>query len=240
MNDMRGVIIPKSDQMNADDLLAGPVTITIRDVSIRPGTEQPVSVHFEGDNNKPWKPCKSMSRVLVAAWGPDAKHYIGRSATLYCDPKVKWGGMLVGGIRVSHLSHIEREMLMALTETKGKRAPFIVKPLAMAKAGNGAKAAEPAKKDDRPGTSAAAYTGTESVYEVRNAFGEVTEMLTGPLYLVAMDQLWSAAATAQNEQELLAIYEQNAETIDELPDDLKAALRDSYKRHKQTLGGKKK
>lgn len=130
MNDMSAVIIPKSDQTNTDDLLAGPRTITIREVTIRPGTEQPVSIHYEGDGGKPWKPCKSMSRVLVAAWGPDANKYVGRSATLYGDPKVKWGGMQVGGIRISHLSHIEREMLMALTETKGKRVPFIVKPLA--------------------------------------------------------------------------------------------------------------
>src|SRR4051812_24998120 len=101
MNDMRGVIVPKSDQLNADDLLAGPRTITIREVTIRPGTEQPVSIFFDGDNGKPYKCCKSMARVLVAAWGADANNYIGRSATLYCDPKVKWGGMQVGGIRIS-------------------------------------------------------------------------------------------------------------------------------------------
>jgi len=133
MNDMRKVIEPRSDQMNADDLLAGPVTITIREVGIRPGTEQPVSISYDGDNGKPWKPCKSMCRVLVAAWGPDAKAYVGRSATLYCDPKVKWGGMEVGGIRISHLSHIDRDMVLALTATKGKRAPFVVKPLAAPK-----------------------------------------------------------------------------------------------------------
>lgn len=130
MNDMSAVIVPKSDQINADDLIAGPRTIRITEVDIRPGTEQPVSIYFDGDDGKPWKPCKSMSRVLVAAWGPDAKAYVGRSVTLYRDPKVKWGGMDVGGIRVSHLSHIEREMVMALTATKGKRAPHVVKPLA--------------------------------------------------------------------------------------------------------------
>lgn len=129
MNDMSPVIVPKSDQINADDLISGPRTITITGVDIRPGTEQPVSIYFEGDNNKPWRPCKSMSRVLVAAWGADAKQYVGRSVTLYRDPKVKWGGMEVGGIRVSHLSHIDRDMVMALTATKGKRAPHTVKPL---------------------------------------------------------------------------------------------------------------
>ncbi|API58068.1 hypothetical protein BSL82_01130 [Tardibacter chloracetimidivorans] len=130
MNDMSAVIVPKSDQINADDLISGPRTIRITEVDIRPGTEQPVSIYFENDEGKPWRPCKSMSRVLVSAWGPDAKAYVGRSVTLYRDPKVKWGGMEVGGIRVSHLSHIERDMVMALTATKGKRAPYTVKPLA--------------------------------------------------------------------------------------------------------------
>ena len=128
-HDMRNVIIPKSDQLNSDDLIAGPITIRIRDVAIRPGTEQPCSIFYEGDGNKPFKPCKSMARVLVAAWGPDAKQYVGRSLTLYRDPSVKWAGMEIGGIRISHLSHIERDMVMALTATKGSRKPFQVKPL---------------------------------------------------------------------------------------------------------------
>ncbi len=128
MNDMSQVITPKSDQLSADDFLAGPRTFTIESVEIRPGTEQPVSIFMQGED-RPWKSCKSMSRVLVAAWGPDAKTYEGRSVTLYRDPTVKWGGLAVGGIRVSHMSHIEREMLLQLTATKGKRAPHIVKPL---------------------------------------------------------------------------------------------------------------
>lgn len=137
MNDMTQVIIPKSDQLNADSLIAGPMTIRISGVTIRPGTEQPVSIHFEGDDGKPWKTCKSMNRVLVAAWGPDANAYVGRSVTIYRDPDVKWGGMKVGGIRISHLSHIDRELVLALTETKGKRAAFVVKPLVAGK-GKGA------------------------------------------------------------------------------------------------------
>lgn len=130
MNDMSPVIVPRSDQISADDLIAGPLTIRIGDVDIRPGTEQPVTIHYDGDNGRPWKPCKSMCRVLVAAWGPDAKLYVGRSVTLYRDPTVKWGGMEVGGIRISHMSHIDRDMVMALTATRGKRTPYTVKPLA--------------------------------------------------------------------------------------------------------------
>lgn len=129
MNDMASAIVPKSDQLNADDLIAGPMTITITDVSIRGGQEQPVSIHFEGDNGKPYKSCKSMNRVLVMAWGADAKKYVGRSLTLYRDPEVKWGGMAVGGIRISHMSHLDEPMTMVLTATKGSRKPFKVHPL---------------------------------------------------------------------------------------------------------------
>ena len=87
MSDMSAVIIPKSDQINADDLIGGPITITIVAVKVQPGTEQPVSIDF-GDPKKVFRPCKSMSRVMVAAWGPDSSKYAGKSLTLYRDPMV--------------------------------------------------------------------------------------------------------------------------------------------------------
>lgn len=129
MNDMHAVITPKSDQKNADDFLTGPMTITVTKVAIRAGQEQPISVHFDGDDGKPWKPCKSMARILCAAWGPDSSKYIGRSLTLYRDASVKWAGLEVGGIRISHMSDISSPLTMALTMTKSNRKPFTVKPL---------------------------------------------------------------------------------------------------------------
>jgi hypothetical protein len=48
---------------------------------------------------------------------------------LYGDPDVKFGGQKVGGIRISHLSHIDAPVEVSLTVTRGKRAPFIVQPL---------------------------------------------------------------------------------------------------------------
>lgn len=128
--DMTMFITPKSDQLNADDLIGGPRTITVTKVSANQGSaEQPVSIYFDGDNGKPYKPCKSMRRVLVHIWGSDARNYIGRSMTLYCDPGVQFGGMKVGGIRISHMSHIDAEKTMALTATRSKRAPYTVHPL---------------------------------------------------------------------------------------------------------------
>ncbi len=130
MTDISGTIAPKSDQLNSDDLLAGPRTIRITRVTADPGSaEQPVSVFYEGDGGKPWKPCKSMRRVLIACWGADASVFPGRGATLYRDPAVTWGGLEVGGIRVSHLSHIEQPVTLALTATKKARKPYTVKPL---------------------------------------------------------------------------------------------------------------
>jgi hypothetical protein len=128
MNDMSQVIIPKSDQINADSLIAGPMTVTVREVQIRGGQEQPVSIMLE-QTDLAYRPCKSMSRVLVQAWGADASKYVGRSLTLYRDPTVKWGGMEVGGIRISHLSHIDSAISMVLTATKGSKKPFKVQPL---------------------------------------------------------------------------------------------------------------
>lgn len=129
MSDMHQTIIPKSDQLNADDLIGRELTIKITGVDIKGGQEQPVSIHFEGDGGKPYKACKSMCRVMVSAWGPDSKKYVGRSLTLYRDPKVKWGGMEVGGIRISHMSDIADDMTMALTVTRANKKPFTVRPI---------------------------------------------------------------------------------------------------------------
>jgi len=128
MSDMAAAIVPKSDQLNSDDLIAGPITIKITSVSIKIG-EQPIAISYEGDKGKPYKCCKSMARVMVTAWGPDSKAYTGRSMTLYRDPSVKWAGMEVGGIRISHMTDIDSPLTMALTATKGSRKPYTVKPL---------------------------------------------------------------------------------------------------------------
>jgi len=50
--------------------------------------------------------------------------------TLFGDPTVKFGGQVVGGIKISHLSHIDKRLTLSLTASKGKRAPFTVEPLA--------------------------------------------------------------------------------------------------------------
>lgn len=126
--DLSKSIEPKSDQLNADDLMAGPVTVTIAGVSA--GTaEQPVNVELVEYPGRAYRPSKSMRRVMVAAWGKDASVYAGRRLTLYRNPDIKFGREVVGGIEISHVSHIDKPLQVSLTATRGKRRPFKVEPL---------------------------------------------------------------------------------------------------------------
>lgn len=127
--DMTDTIIPKAEQINADDLITGPITVKI--LSVNSGSkEQPVSIAIAGYEGRPYKPSKSMRRVLVTIWGKDATAYIGRRLTLYRDPSVRFGPDLVGGIKISHASDMPEAVTMALTKSRGKREQFRVDPLA--------------------------------------------------------------------------------------------------------------
>ena len=125
--DLTGTIEADSTQINADDVTA-PRIVTITGVS--KGTpDQPVNIELAEFPGRSYRPCKSMRRMLVHAWGPDASKYVGRRMQLYNDQTVKWGGQTVGGIRISALSHIDMPVTLALLITRGKRAPFRVEPL---------------------------------------------------------------------------------------------------------------
>ena len=127
--DMTEFIAPNSAQLNADDLLTGPMTVTITEVT-QGNAEQPVNVNTVETPGRPYKPSKSMRRVMVAAWGKDASAYAGRRLTLYCNPEIKFGGAKVGGIEISHMSDIDSELKVSLTATRGKKKLHTVKPLA--------------------------------------------------------------------------------------------------------------
>lgn len=190
MIDLSLTIAPKSDQTNADDLIAGPRTIKITSIRGSDDPDQPVAIHYEGDNKKPYKPCKSMRRVLVHVWGADGSAYVGRSMTIYRDERVQFGGIQVGGIRISHMSHIDRDITMALTATRAKRAPYTVKPLATAGAQRG-----PASDDKIKPTVAASETPLSERIE---AF--MKRMADAPNVIKA-DAMWKAAERLRNDVE---------------------------------------
>ena len=164
--DISKTIAPKSDQLNADDLIAGPKTITVTGIKLV-AEDQPVAIHFEGDDGKPYKPCKSMRRVLIKAWGPNGAAYVGRSMTLFLDEQVRFGGAAVGGIRISHLTAIDKPLSMALTATRGTKKAYTVQPLAVQKAD---KSALKAVLDQ-----IAASTGKDGLSKAKEMAGKLTE-----------------------------------------------------------------
>lgn len=128
MIDMSPYIVPKSDQLNAEDFLGGAQVFTVAEVRTSDAKEQPVSVILAG-GFRPWKPCKTTLRILTLAWGSDGSRWVGRSVKLYRDPSVLWAGKPEGGIRIAALSHIPRAIEERLSVAKGKRAPVRVEIL---------------------------------------------------------------------------------------------------------------
>lgn len=130
MADISDTLAPKSDQLDAVDLLSGPRTFTVTRVDVKTSDEQPVNVHLD-EFPRPWRPGKSMRRVLAAAWGADSSVWTGRRVTLYCDPTVKFGGEAVGGTRISHMTDLPggKPLSVPLLVSRGKSQMFTVKPL---------------------------------------------------------------------------------------------------------------
>jgi len=125
-SDLKNTVIPKSDQLNADDFISGPKTIRVTGVKVLSGNDQPVSISYEGDMGKPYKPCKSMRRVLIVFWGTDGEDYVGKYMTLFNDTSVKWAGKAVGGIRISHMSDIKEDSTIILTVSRAVKKAFKV------------------------------------------------------------------------------------------------------------------
>lgn len=126
--DMSRFIEAKSDQLNADDLIGADRTITITRVAGCDG-DQPIAIFYEGDNGKPFKPCKTIRRVLMAVWGRYANEYVGRSMTIYRDDEVTFGGLKVGGVRIRAMSGIDKETTVVVMKSKGKKAGMKILPL---------------------------------------------------------------------------------------------------------------
>jgi hypothetical protein len=190
-------VAPKSDQLNADDLIAGPITIRISGVTAG-SAEQPVNISFDGDNKRPWKPSKGMRRVLIALYGADSSAYIGKRVTLFNDPTVTFGPDITGGIRISHASDIREAMTIALTVKKGKRKPYTVHPLAAEApqtASNGP-AMSPAELAEL--VDCAMQIGPEKAKEGMAALLTWGATLKAPVKLKLKDQIaaWKAEAEA--------------------------------------------
>jgi hypothetical protein len=160
VSDLRATIVPKSDQLNAEQLLAGPMTVTVTEVLVSESVEQPVIIHYENDGGRPFKPCKTMRKVLLLAWGENGHAWAGKEMTLYNDPAVKFGGADVGGIRISHMTDIPKDIKVSLTATKGKKALYEVKRLEVERIDHAAAIASAADVDELKKAFKAAWRST--------------------------------------------------------------------------------
>lgn len=126
--DISNTIQPDSTQLNADDMIGQDIVITIREVS-QGTSEQPVNIHSHEYPDRAYRPSKSMRRVIVNAWGPDASQYAGRQLRLFRNPDIRFGREVVGGIEIAAMSHLDKPLEVPLTVSRGKRRKFVVQPL---------------------------------------------------------------------------------------------------------------
>lgn len=127
--DVSETLAPKSDQLDAVDLLDGPRIFTVQETSVRLGDDQPVSIRLV-EFPRVWRPSKNMRRILAFAWGRDSRAWAGKQMELFCDPAVKFGGDAVGGTRIKSLSDIGgKPIKIPLLISKGKTAVVTVQPL---------------------------------------------------------------------------------------------------------------
>lgn len=173
--DVTKAIEAKSDQLNSADLLE-PRTIKITDVTVK-GGEQPISIHFEGDDGKPWKPSKTSARCLALVWGANASQWIGMSCTVYNDPTVTWAGAAVGGIRVSHMEGIDKPVTLMLTKTRGKKGATVIQPLKLEAVGHRGSELPDLPQPDEPAVLQAASDAARNGKDAFNQWWKDNESL---------------------------------------------------------------
>lgn len=178
VTNLRDTILAKSDQLNADDIIGTGITITVTAVKRGDSAEQPVIIHYQGDNGRPYKPCKTMRRVLIAGWGENGAAWVGRSMSLYNEPSVKFGGVAVGGIRISHMTDIGNGLRLAPNASKGKKQEVIIQPL------KAQAPSKPAISDDQwPQVLAAVESGKRTAQYIRDKY-ELTDAQDNELHAI--------------------------------------------------------
>lgn len=130
ISDLSGTIKANSDQLNADDLIAGPILIQVEGVTLNKDPKQPVHIYYYGCENKPFKPCLTVRRILIALWGKDGNQWANKWMNLYVDSSVSFGKQKnIGGIRVDAVSHISSAASISLTVRRGMKQHFTIQPI---------------------------------------------------------------------------------------------------------------
>jgi len=132
MVDVTKYTFSKGTQTNADDLISAPRTVVVTGVEETRDAQQPLAVRFSGDDGKPFLPCLTMRKLIAALWGAEGDDWVGKSMTLYRDPSVIFGKDTLGGVRISHMSGLDKTVSVQLLEKRGKRRQYTIVPLEVA------------------------------------------------------------------------------------------------------------
>lgn len=108
----------KSDQLNADDLIATDMIIKITSVDIQPNKEQTITIHYENEGKKPYRPCLTMARLITKILGSE-EYWAGNYLKLYRDPTIKWAGEEVGGIRIKAMTGCNSKQTFTVKQGRG-------------------------------------------------------------------------------------------------------------------------
>ena len=124
----------KSDRLNYEDFIMGPKEFTISRLAkkVDQGTPR-LLIFFEGFESTPYWPSKGMIKCLSnpEGWGESPfSEWIGRRITLFGEPTVVYAGKEMGGIQISHISHIKSAFTTKITLRRGLRIDFTIEPLA--------------------------------------------------------------------------------------------------------------
>lgn len=138
----RDFIEIKSDQFNYEHFLAGPKTFKVAKIgSKKDQGKKKLLIYMEGHESTPFVPCLGMIKCLSSAegWGDKLAEWVGRSITLFGDSKVMFGSKELGGVRISHISHIAADYETKITERRGVRIDYLICKLDTAPAATTAK-----------------------------------------------------------------------------------------------------
>jgi hypothetical protein len=178
-----------SAQQNYDDFLGGQ-TRTVTITAVTKGTaEQPVSVELAEYPGHPFLPNKSMRRVLLMGWGKESSAYVGRRLRLFGNPAVIYGGKAVGGVEIEAMSHIDKQLIVPLTVTRGRRKNFTVAVL---------KDDAPTPPRDESGRDwpAELLLAADDIDAVRALGAAATQAHAAPEHVDAIRGKWSALKAA--------------------------------------------
>lgn len=129
----RDFIEIKTDQLNYEHFLGGSITFKVSRIgSKKDQGKKKLLIYMEGHEGTPFVPCMGMIKCLSSpdGWGEKLADWVGRSITLFGDSKVMFGAKEIGGVRVSHISHIAADYVTKITERRGVRIDYLIRKLA--------------------------------------------------------------------------------------------------------------